>query len=423
MMVEGSAAPTVNQRPPGPLAGVRVLDLSRLLPGPFASLVLADLGASVDKIEDTGAGDYLRAMPPLRGRYVVDVPRAEPQQAERLPRPEEGERARGAAQDGRALRRAPRAVPPGRARSPRPLARRRCSRRNPRLVVCALTGYGQDGPLAQRAGHDLNYLARAGVLGMTGPAGRGRRRCRAFSSPTSAEGSGASSASSPRSIDAAPRCDGRRRGGLADRRLDARELDGASRSPGSGSSSAAARAGARRRPAHRRARALRHVRHEGRTLRRASRALEPKFWNAFCAGAGLQPDMTALFPGPHQAALKETLRALFASRTRDEWEAFATRARLLPRAGPRAGRAPRRRAAPRARRVLRDRLALGPHRAAADAAHGDGRGPRAAAAPGRAHRRDPARGGDRRRDDRRDASRGLRSLVAAGPIDDEANAL
>src|SRR5205823_5442931 len=42
---------------------------------------------------------------------------------------------------------------------------------NPRLVVCALTGYGQDGPLAQRAGHDLNYLARAGVLGMQGPEG------------------------------------------------------------------------------------------------------------------------------------------------------------------------------------------------------------------------------------------------------------
>ena len=51
----------------GLLAGVRVLDLSRLLPGPFASLVLADLGACVDKIEDPAGGDYLRAMPPLRG--------------------------------------------------------------------------------------------------------------------------------------------------------------------------------------------------------------------------------------------------------------------------------------------------------------------------------------------------------------------
>jgi len=51
-------------------------------------------------------------------------------------------------------------------------------------------------------------------------------------------------------------------------------------------------------------------------------ALEPKFWMAFCAGAGLEADLSALMPGPHQVALKEKLRALFASRTRDEWEAF-----------------------------------------------------------------------------------------------------
>ena len=49
------------------LAGVKVLDLSRLLPGPFASLVLADLGAQVDKVEEVSGGDYLRAMPPLVG--------------------------------------------------------------------------------------------------------------------------------------------------------------------------------------------------------------------------------------------------------------------------------------------------------------------------------------------------------------------
>ncbi len=52
-----------------PLAGVRVLDLSRLIPGPFASLVLADLGAQVDKVEDLGAGDYLRHMPPQVGGH------------------------------------------------------------------------------------------------------------------------------------------------------------------------------------------------------------------------------------------------------------------------------------------------------------------------------------------------------------------
>ena len=48
-----------------PLAGTRVLDVSRLLPGPFATLVLADLGAAVDKVEEPGVGDYLRAFPPL----------------------------------------------------------------------------------------------------------------------------------------------------------------------------------------------------------------------------------------------------------------------------------------------------------------------------------------------------------------------
>lgn len=50
---------------PGPLSGVRVLDLSRLLPGPYASLILRDLGAEVIKIEDTDGGDYARYYPPL----------------------------------------------------------------------------------------------------------------------------------------------------------------------------------------------------------------------------------------------------------------------------------------------------------------------------------------------------------------------
>jgi len=140
------------------------------LPGPFATLVLGDLGAQVDKVEDLGAGDYLRVMPPMRGdtsalflalnrnkrsacldlkndagrdaflklvqAYDVLLEQFRPGVLDRLGL-------------GHAVLRA----------------------RNPRLVVCALTGYGQTGPLAQRAGHDLNYLARAGVLGMHGPAG------------------------------------------------------------------------------------------------------------------------------------------------------------------------------------------------------------------------------------------------------------
>ena len=52
-------------------------------------------------------------------------------------------------------------------------------------------------------------------------------------------------------------------------------------------------------------------------------SLEPKFWMRFCAGVGIDPDMMALMPGPHQAALKTTIAQIFASRTRDEWERFA----------------------------------------------------------------------------------------------------
>src|SRR5205823_1106379 len=59
----------------GPLADLRVLDLSRLLPGPFCTLILSDLGARVDKLEDPGLGDYLRFFPPLKdglsGRFAA----------------------------------------------------------------------------------------------------------------------------------------------------------------------------------------------------------------------------------------------------------------------------------------------------------------------------------------------------------------
>ena len=65
-MTLGDAGAPAAESPP-PLAGIAVLDLSRLLPGPFASLVLSDLGARVDKVEDTGSGDYLRVAPPLVG--------------------------------------------------------------------------------------------------------------------------------------------------------------------------------------------------------------------------------------------------------------------------------------------------------------------------------------------------------------------
>ena len=157
------------------LSGVRVLDLTRLLPGPMATLVLADLGASVDKLEDPyGAGDYARHGRAHLRRCEPDVPHIEPRKAEAScsiwKRPE------GVAAFKRLVLHYDVLVEQFRpgvldrlgdrtrrfARTP--------SEARQRAQVDGFTG--STGPLRHRAGHDLNYLARgAGILGMQGPEG------------------------------------------------------------------------------------------------------------------------------------------------------------------------------------------------------------------------------------------------------------
>jgi alpha-methylacyl-CoA racemase len=153
-----------------PLAGIRVLDFTRLLPGPYATLVLTDLGAEVIKIESPKGGDYLRWMPPLTGKtsYGFNALNSGKQSvAVDLKTPDGVEIIRRLVQDADVL-----------IESFRPGVMDRLglgfdSMReiNPRLVYCAISGYGQDGPLSDKAGHDLNYQGLAGVLGMTGPRG------------------------------------------------------------------------------------------------------------------------------------------------------------------------------------------------------------------------------------------------------------
>ena len=124
------------------LAGLRVLDLTRLLPGGFCSLLLADFGADVIKVEDTGAGDYARADPPAfaslnRGKRSVQH------------RPQD-------ATAGATRSCGWRATPTCVLESFRPgvmdrlgVGYERLREENPRLVYCAITGYGQDGPFAR----------------------------------------------------------------------------------------------------------------------------------------------------------------------------------------------------------------------------------------------------------------------------------
>jgi alpha-methylacyl-CoA racemase len=157
-----------------PLDGLRVLDLSRLLPGGFCSLLLADLGADVVKVEDTGMGDYVRWAPPAfegaedsaNGSLFLSLNRNK--RSVRVNLKTEGGRAAllRLARDADVL-----------LESFRPgvldrlgVGYERLREVNLGLVYCAITGYGQTGPYVDRSGHDMNYLGLNGVLALTGEA-------------------------------------------------------------------------------------------------------------------------------------------------------------------------------------------------------------------------------------------------------------
>lgn len=155
-----------------PLAGLRVLDLSRLLPGPYATLVLADMGADVVKIETPAGGDYLRWMPPLTGGEVswafFALNASKRSAAIDLKKPEGAAAFRALAAEADVVLESFR---PG-VMARLGLDYETLSAANPRLIYCALTGYGQTGPLRDAPGHDLNYMALGGALGLAGPADR-----------------------------------------------------------------------------------------------------------------------------------------------------------------------------------------------------------------------------------------------------------
>jgi crotonobetainyl-CoA:carnitine CoA-transferase CaiB-like acyl-CoA transferase len=154
-----------------PLAGVRILDLTRLLPGPMASLQLADLGAEVIKIEDEGAGDYARTMGLMRhetSAYFLAINRNKSFVTLNL---------KDAADHATFLAMVRAADGLIEGFRPGVMARlgldyATLALLNPALVYCSITGYGQSGPLAKKAGHDINYAGYTGVLEQTvGPDG------------------------------------------------------------------------------------------------------------------------------------------------------------------------------------------------------------------------------------------------------------
>ncbi len=151
----------------GALTGIKVLDLSRLLPGPFCSMLMADMGADVIKVEDPKLGDYIRWWEPKIGQnsgFHVVLNRNKRSLTLNLKSPD-GKQIFEKLVSGADV--VLEGFRPG-VMKKLGVGFEELQKINPGLVYCAITGYGSDGPLTMRAGHDINYLALNGVLSYSG---------------------------------------------------------------------------------------------------------------------------------------------------------------------------------------------------------------------------------------------------------------
>lgn len=153
-----------------PLDSIRVLDLTRLLPGPFCTWLLADFGADVIKVEDPSLGDYARWSEPKQGDMGAMF--------HALNRNKKSLSLNLKTEKGREIFRQLVKEADVLVESFRPGVMDRLGvgyeslkEINPRLIYCAITGYGQDGPYAHLPGHDINYLSYAGMLDLQGVRG------------------------------------------------------------------------------------------------------------------------------------------------------------------------------------------------------------------------------------------------------------
>jgi alpha-methylacyl-CoA racemase len=297
-----------------PLSGIRILDLTRLLPGAFCTMLLADMGADVIKVEEPGTGDYMRWTPPL-----VDGQSA---WFNALNRNKRSLTLNLKADAGRELLLSLCESAAVLVEGNRPGVMERLGlgwdalhARNPKLVMCSITGYGQDGPFASRAGHDINYTATAGVLGLNGEIDRAPV-------PLAVQVADVGGGGLQPAVAILGALVAVERGGEG-RRLDVSMTDGAVSWLAIPLALAAAgedvRRGAQRlsgRYACYRVYTCKDRRHF------SVGALEPKFWGALCVTLG-KPDLVGLqfAEGNDQIRVHREMEAVFALRTRDDWAA------------------------------------------------------------------------------------------------------
>jgi crotonobetainyl-CoA:carnitine CoA-transferase CaiB-like acyl-CoA transferase len=309
-----------------PLEGIRVLDLSRLLPGGFCSLLLADFGAEVLKVEDTGMGDYIRWSPPFydgahesaRSALFLSLNRNKRSIRLDLKR-EQGREALLRLVAGHDVL----------LESFRPgvmerlgLGYERLREVNPGLVYCAISGYGQDGPKRDASGHDMNYLGLIGLLGLTGERG---------GPPVQAGGQiadiGGGALMAAFAILAA-----------------LRERDGSSSRPGSGEGQLVDVSMSDGSLSWLAMVAAAYFADSGEVPRRGDLplagalvcyrpyecadgwvtlgALEPKFWQAWCRGVGREDLIGSQFERPGSQAHAQ-VQEIFRAHTRAQWEQFS----------------------------------------------------------------------------------------------------
>jgi crotonobetainyl-CoA:carnitine CoA-transferase CaiB-like acyl-CoA transferase len=320
-----------------PLAGIRVLDLSRLLPGGFCSLLLADFGADVLKVEDTGMGDYIRWAPPFyegphdSSKSALFLSLNRNKRSIRLDLKHE----RGREALLRLVREHDVVI-----ESFRPGVLDRLGvgyeamrEENPGIVYCAISGYGQDGPKREASGHDMNYLGLIGLLGLTGERG---------GEPTQAAGQiadlggGALMAAfgimaALRERDGAPARPPARPGVAGSHSVGSGEgqLVDVSMADGALSWLAMVAAGyfadgtvPRRGDLPLAGSLICYRPYECADGWVTLGALEPKFWQAFCRGVGREELVASQFEHPGSQAHAE-VKEIFKGRSRAEWEAFA----------------------------------------------------------------------------------------------------
>jgi alpha-methylacyl-CoA racemase len=295
-----------------PLTGIRILDLTRLLPGAFCTMLLADMGADVIKVEEPGTGDYMRWTPPLvdgQSAWFNALNRNKRSLTLNLKTASGRELLLSLAQTAAAL-----------VEGNRPGVMERLGlgwdvlhARNPNLVMCSITGYGQDGPFASRAGHDLNYTATAGVLGLNGETDRAPV-------PLGVQVADIGGGGLQPAVAILGALVAVERGGEG-RRLDVSMTDGAVSWLAVPFALAGAGEDVRRgaqRLSGRYACYRVYTCQDGRHF--SVGALEPKFWGALCVALG-KPDLVGVqfAEGDDQVRAHREMEAVFASRTRDDW--------------------------------------------------------------------------------------------------------